>query len=530
MNDVSKKQLVELARECWDHGRVGRSFEGLAQARALLAEAQAVGDAEAEAECNRCIGWFCLQLGYPKEGVQAADAARNYFSQTENDWGHALSLAVYSWLILELGLSDISFETSSEAVVIASRTGDPALQSFALNCKAVALVICNERALASQMLTEALDLAYASGDESTIALTLVNRSYALLSAIFVTEKLDPGMNGEQVIDEAIKILRAAADVSRAAGDLWNLSVALCNRAELSAYCGHYEQALKDLVEAETLPGKPGPRARTHMLYTRGEVFRNMGRIDEALAAYVESERIASQNSIFDQIVQSLQRLADVWELKGDFARALSFHRSFHAAYIRQSNDRTRQRALVIEMQLANDKLRKRTEELEMQAGVDPLTEIPNRRAFNSAFETIGHEKSSLAILDIDHFKLVNDQYSHMVGDAVLRRIAQLLRTIDGGMLPYRIGGEEFGLLFPNLSLESAAPLAWKITAAVRDTDFSDLAPGLKVTVSIGLVETGILSGPQLLAEADRRLYVAKKAGRDQVIADGRSSVAALPAE
>lgn len=530
MNDVLKKQLIDLARECWDHGRVGRSYEGLVQARALLEQARAQGDVEAEAECNRCIGWFCLQLGYPKEGIQAADAARNYFSQTENDWGHALSLAVYSWLVLELGLSDISFETSSEAVVIASKTADPALHAFALNCKAVALVVCNERTLALQLLSEALDLAYASGDESTIALTLVNRSYATLSEILVAEKIDPTKNGEQVIDNAIEHLRAAADVSRSAGDLWNLGVALCNSAELYAYCGQYDMALHDLVEAETLPGTLGPRALTQLLYTRGEVLRNMGSIEDALAAYVEAEEIASHNSLSDQKVQCLQRLADIWELKGDCARALSFHRNFHAAYVRQTNDTARQRAIVVEMQLANDKLRKRTEELEVQAGIDPLTEIPNRRAFDTAFETIGHEKSSVAILDIDHFKLVNDHFSHIVGDEVLRRVARLLRALDPRMMPYRIGGEEFGLLFPNLSLETAAPLAWDIAAAVRNADFSDLSPDLRVTVSIGLVETGILSGAQLLAEADRRLYVAKKAGRDQVIADGRSSVAALPAE
>lgn len=136
----------------------------------------------------------------------------------------------------------------------------------------------------------------------------------------------------------------------------------------------------------------------------------------------------------------------------------------------------------------------------------------------------------MGILDIDYFKQVNDTYSHLAGDAVLTRIARLLHGFDPAMQAFRIGGEEFGLVFAGVSLEVAAPICQRVVDAVRELSFEDHYPGLRVSVSIGLAQTGIQQGSALLAEADRRLYVAKKLGRDRVIADGRSSIAVSAAE
>ena len=130
MNTGEDTLLVQRAQACWENGRIGRSNAGLVEARQILAEANRANDLRAVAEANRCIGWFCLQLGYCDEGLAAAHEA------------HALSLSVYSWLLAEVGLSDLCFDSASEAAVIAARTQDAALNAFALNCKAVALVLC----------------------------------------------------------------------------------------------------------------------------------------------------------------------------------------------------------------------------------------------------------------------------------------------------------------------------------------------------------------------------------------------------
>src|SRR5690606_25763455 len=169
--------LAQRARACWENGRIGRSLDGLIEARSILTLARESNDDMAQADANRCIGWFCLQLGYVDEGLEAAQAARNYYAGRDDHWGHAISLAVYSWLLSEAGLADLSFESSAEAAVIATRTEDAALNAFALNCKAVALVLCHEHKLAMDLLDEAMELALRSRDQSTIALTHVNSGY-----------------------------------------------------------------------------------------------------------------------------------------------------------------------------------------------------------------------------------------------------------------------------------------------------------------------------------------------------------------
>jgi diguanylate cyclase (GGDEF)-like protein len=189
---------------------------------------------------------------------------------------------------------------------------------------------------------------------------------------------------------------------------------------------------------------------------------------------------------------------------------------------------SQRRAHAMDIQMQNDKLREKAAELEMQAGLDALTGVPNRRAFDAAFALIANGPAVVGILDVDHFKAVNDRYSHLVGDAVLARVAGVLNDVDPAMRIFRIGGEEFALVFAGMSLEQAEPLANSALDHIRLIGFADVAEGLRVTASVGLAEAGILLGAKLLAEADRRLYVAKKQGRDQVISDSRASFAAVP--
>lgn len=154
---------------------------------------------------------------------------------------------------------------------------------------------------------------------------------------------------------------------------------------------------------------------------------------------------------------------------------------------------------------------------------DPLTGLYNRRAFDEHAEALlarsqryGHALS-MAMLDLDEFKQVNDDFSHGVGDQVLVRTAEvltgMLRETD---LVARYGGEEFVIAFPETSAEDATALAERIRERFERTDWSDLL-SRTVTVSIGLAV--VRNGEQLtdaLARADRRLYKAKSEGRNRV--------------
>ena len=132
------------------------------------------------------------------------------------------------------------------------------------------------------------------------------------------------------------------------------------------------------------------------------------------------------------------------------------------------------------------------------------------------------------MLDLDHFKRVNDDHGHAAGDAVLREVADRIRAeVRGSDVSARYGGEEFIVLLPDTDLEAGRPLAERIRAAVSAEPFGVglLDAPLDVTVSIGLAEyrpTGNLEDPQsaamrLMADADNALYEAKAAGRNAIV-------------
>ncbi len=165
-------------------------------------------------------------------------------------------------------------------------------------------------------------------------------------------------------------------------------------------------------------------------------------------------------------------------------------------------------------------------ELERLSREDPLTQLANRRDFDKRLrEEIQRAKRfgtplAVAMIDLDHFKKVNDQFGHPLGDTVLREAAHLMRhecrAID---IIARYGGEEFALALPNSDLAKAFNVCERIRHAFEHFDWNHFAPGLHVTISAGISNwaTGI-NANELLAQADANLYEAKHNGRNRVIA------------
>jgi diguanylate cyclase (GGDEF)-like protein len=163
-------------------------------------------------------------------------------------------------------------------------------------------------------------------------------------------------------------------------------------------------------------------------------------------------------------------------------------------------------------------------QLEYAAQHDSLTGAFNRHFFDALFEREhAHaarrgEPLSLMLLDVDHFKTVNDRYGHLVGDEVLKALVRhLAERLRGSDILARWGGEEFALLLPETTLDGAVALAESLRASV---EHAELAAGLPpLTISIGV--TRILSGVDLASSfhrADEALYRAKSSGRNRVCA------------
>jgi len=163
--------------------------------------------------------------------------------------------------------------------------------------------------------------------------------------------------------------------------------------------------------------------------------------------------------------------------------------------------------------------------LALLANTDVLTGVSSRRAFLAGLEAElararrHNESLSLLMLDIDHFKRVNDVHGHPIGDAVLKQFSEtcagMLRAHD---LFGRLGGEEFAIVLPHTDAEGARCVAEKIRTAVAQTPMPTAAGDITVTVSIGLAQMQGLPGEvdQLMARADQALYEAKRGGRNQV--------------
>ena len=163
--------------------------------------------------------------------------------------------------------------------------------------------------------------------------------------------------------------------------------------------------------------------------------------------------------------------------------------------------------------------------VESEARTDQLTQLPNRRYFDEyctllASRRRASDKVAILAVDVDHFKRVNDQYGHPVGDQVLRAIGNAIQvSVRDEDVPARYGGEEFVVLLRNPAAGVALEIGERIRQSVRELDLSHSGVSERITVSVG-VATGRGAGEPIDAiveRADRALYAAKRAGRDRVV-------------
>lgn len=182
--------------------------------------------------------------------------------------------------------------------------------------------------------------------------------------------------------------------------------------------------------------------------------------------------------------------------------------------------RTAEETLLLELQTQD--LIEANQRLDRLAITDGLTEVYNHRAFQDRLDVALRKRIELAcdlscfILDIDHFKRINDQFGHLEGDQVLRRVASLVQcTVGNAITVARYGGEEFAAILPGYSTQAALDIANRVRAIIEQQPWV----GYQVTVSIGVAT---ISGEDwakesMIALADEALYVAKRLGRNRVV-------------
>jgi len=202
--------------------------------------------------------------------------------------------------------------------------------------------------------------------------------------------------------------------------------------------------------------------------------------------------------------------------------------------VKKLNDQLRDSQAALQEALRRErsllaKLRKDNEHLKHLATTDPLTHAQNLRSFRDILE---HEfrmarryerPLSLLMLDIDHFKVVNDTHGHPSGDYVLKELAVILKQVtrDSDIIS-RTGGEEFTVLLPEADAEQAARYAERIRTEIFAREFVVYGDKIHVTVSVGATtypaDVEIIDPEMLVQLADQALYRAKEDGRDRVVA------------
>jgi diguanylate cyclase (GGDEF)-like protein len=399
---------------------------------------------------------------------------------------------------------------------------------------------------ALQFHRRALELKRGAADRQGEAISLVN--------------VGSGHEALGEYDRALEFYHAALDRAREVGDRYVEADALRDVGDVHRKLGDPGRALECYRAAlEVARGAGARMVEAEVLIGIGRALAGPddgGRAVEALGeALAVAEEVRSRRLIYE----AHHALSEAHEARGELAEALRHFKAFHAAeeavFSAESErriqgilataeiERTQREAELLrgkneELTEANRalreadeekarllaQLREQAEELDRLSRVDALTGLFNRRHVDERL-ALEWERArrfgrdlTVVLADLDHFKQVNDRFSHAAGDAVLREVGRIFREgtrhVD---VVGRYGGEELVLLLVETPPEKAAGCCEKLRAAVEAHDWSAIHPELRVTVSMGLAGNHAVESPEaLVAAADAWLYEAKREGRNRV--------------
>lgn len=299
--------------------------------------------------------------------------------------------------------------------------------------------------------------------------------------------------------------------------------------------GRFRDAVEVMQPVADLLGAPESDAASDFRLTQGlltlaRAWRGLDDFDRAHYLLDEAMRRASLEGTTIVQAQITEERAHLRAAQGDFRGAFDDYVAFHDAIVALQSEDQQAKARIAQASFNAERNRQQAEHFRDLAMRDSLTGLYNRRYLDellaAAVERAARNAAplSLAIIDADYFKRINDELSHEIGDGVLRTLASvLLQAKPRGSTVCRLGGEEFALVLPGTPATAALGYCEEMRVAVADYPWEDLTRDIPLTVSIGVATApiGRTTSSALLAEADRFLYGVKRSGRNRVMGDTR---------
>lgn len=520
-----------LLEPCWEMCGRGRLSEALAAGSFVAEQARLSRDDPTLAAASCLCAWFSLQLGAFESGLKHAGVAMEVAGALRDVTWQSQARAVYAWLLHEVGLCDEAAGQAQECVTFAERNDvGPEAASWASNVLAVISWTSKQLEVAESRVETAIALARGLADPTLLRWWLINLGGIHVEKGYMALAEGSKASARLAIEAGIAVNSEALSLAGKAGDDWTLKLGLCNAVEYHLALDEPGKASEMLARSEAIVS-PGSRSLTHHLYNKGQVLARTGRLEEARLVCLDALAMAEGENNADGQYHACHYLSEIHERMGRFEEALAFHKRYHAIQSRLTEERVRLRVRIAEVHYGTEALKKAADHASLRADeatrsslVDALTGVGNRRMLDQALDGLLQDGRSawIAVLDLDHFKRINDRFGHPVGDEVLRRVGGMLRAILApGDVAVRLGGEEFALILRDTQADAAA-VCERLRRRISDGKWAGVHPELTVTASIGLaMATNPSSALDVMAEADRRLYAAKKQGRDRVVGDPR---------
>ncbi|MBG0564527.1 GGDEF domain-containing protein [Actinoplanes aureus] len=412
-----------------------------------------------------------------------------------------------------LGDHAASLEHALGAVELLDEKAPPGLRIIHLIRLANSLAENGSTDQARERYRQAERIAVEIGDLTRQLLVLNNLAYT---------ELEAGKAGT-ALAAVDRMYRAAAAIGR---DL--LIVERDTVANIHISAGRYAEAEAILHDLDDAPNWYEAHDLADAALTLTAAQRHAGALDRAQHSLDRCRQVCTEHQLTSVGVRVMAEQAELHAAAGDFPAAFAEYKRFHAASEQLRSAQQEAKARARQAMFETAEARRDAERYREQARRDPLTGLYNRRFVDErlpdalADAAAAGRPVTVSLLDLDHFKRINDTLSHDTGDRVLIAVAEVVSAFAAGTGGFaaRMGGEEFLLVVPGASADQAGPLLDTIRLRVAGHRWQPITGDLPVTVSIGSVSTDPYAAADqadLLAEADRRLYAAKHAGRNRVV-------------